>query len=143
MPKPKPPNPSKSLSESQSQPPSWPPFKPPLPVTYLAPEPHPSTSKIVLVPTFFPRNLCKDYVSFLKTLPLTTTPSKPKKGNAVRVNDRFQIEDAIFSRRLWEDTGLKDALAQEDVKDLWCGFYLTCSHTYSPLTYTGAERPSV
>lgn len=49
-----------------------------------------------------------------------TTPSRPKRGEAVRVNDRFQIEDAAFARRLWEQTGLREALLQgEDVKDLW------------------------
>jgi len=36
-----------------------------------------------------------------------TTPGKPKKGDAVRVNDRFQINDEEFARRLWEETGLK------------------------------------
>jgi hypothetical protein len=39
-----------------------------------------------------------------------TTPGKPKKGDAVRVNDRFQVDDEAFARRLWEDTGLKDLI---------------------------------
>jgi hypothetical protein len=38
---------------------------------------------------------------------LVTTPGKPKKGDAVRVNDRFQVVDEGFARRLWEETGLK------------------------------------
>ena len=37
-----------------------------------------------------------------------TTPSRPKKGDAVRVNDRFQIEDASFAKDLWERTGLAE-----------------------------------
>jgi hypothetical protein len=36
-----------------------------------------------------------------------TTPGKPKKGDAVRVNDRFQINDEEFARRLWDETGLR------------------------------------
>lgn len=100
--------------------PSWPAFKPPLPVLELAPQIHASTAKVVLLPSFFPRSLCRDYVSFLKTLPLQTTPSRPKRGEAVRVNDRFQIHDPLFARRLWEDTGLKEAILEgEELKDLW------------------------
>ncbi|TFB03582.1 hypothetical protein CCMA1212_004708 [Trichoderma ghanense] len=94
MPKPK----SKSSTAPQPPPPappSWPPFKPPLPVVELYPELHPATPNIVLLSSFFPRSLCRDYVAFLKTLPLQTTPSRPKKGEAVRVNDRFQIDDPV------------------------------------------------
>lgn len=59
-------------------------------------------------------------MAFLKTLPLQTTPVRPKRGEAVRVNDRFQINDPAFALRLWEQTGLKEALMEgEDVKDLW------------------------
>ena len=106
---------------ASSGPPSWPAFKPPLPVVDLAPETHQATSKIVLIPSFFPRSLCRDYVGFLKTLPLQTTPSRPKRGEAVRVNDRFQIQDPLFSRRLWEQTGLKEALVDrnEHLRSLW------------------------
>lgn len=101
-------------------PPSWPQFKPALPVLPLAPTTHPDTSKIVLLNNFFPRSLCRDYVSFLKTLPLQTTPGRPKRGEAVRVNDRFQVDDAAFAERLWSDTGLKEAiLGDEELKDLW------------------------
>ena len=39
-----------------------------------------------------------------------TTPGKPKKGEALRVNDRFNIEDAVFAERLWKETGLKELL---------------------------------
>ncbi|GJN67312.1 hypothetical protein PLICBS_001336 [Purpureocillium lilacinum] len=73
-----------------------------------------------LIPSFFPKSLCRDYVTFLKTLPLQTTPGRPKRGEAVRVNDRFQIEDHAFSQRLWEQTGLKEALLDnEELRELW------------------------
>lgn len=61
-----------------------------------------------------------------------TTPGKPKKGDAVRVNDRFEINDPGFAKRLWEETGLKElvcegaglrddgvALSVADQKELW------------------------
>jgi hypothetical protein len=52
---------------------------------------------------------------------MQTTPSRPKRGEAVRVNDRFQVEDPLFARRLWEQTGLKEALLEdnEHLRDLW------------------------
>ncbi|KAL6807539.1 hypothetical protein GGI42DRAFT_318240 [Trichoderma sp. SZMC 28013] len=116
---------SKSSAPAQAAPPpppSWPVFKPPLPVVELYPELHPATSNIVLLSSFFPRSLCRDYVAFLKTLPLQTTPSRPKKGEAVRVNDRFQIDDPAFALRLWETTGLKEVILEnETIKDLWGG----------------------
>ncbi|EWG38850.1 hypothetical protein FVEG_14961 [Fusarium verticillioides 7600] len=102
-------------------PPSWPAFKPSLPIVDLAPEPHPLTSKVVLMPSFFPRSLCRDYVTFLKTLPLQTTPGRPKRGEAVRVNDRFQVDSYDFATRLWEQTGLKDVLLDGDVNEKWGG----------------------
>ncbi|KAF4339266.1 2og-fe oxygenase superfamily [Fusarium beomiforme] len=95
--------------------PSWPAFKPSLPILDLSPEPHPLTSKVVTIPSFFPRSLCRDYVAFLKTLPLQTTPGRPKRGEAVRVNDRFQVESYDFAARLWEQTGLKEILLDGDV----------------------------
>lgn len=100
--------------------PSWPVFKPPLPVVELSPELHPASSKIALIPSFFPKSLCRDYVTFLRSLPLQTTPSRPKRGEAVRVNDRFQVDDAAFANRLWEHTGLKEvATEDETLRDLW------------------------
>lgn len=101
-------------AESPPTPPSWPAFKPPLPIVDLSPVPHPLTSKVVLIPSFFPRSLCRDYVSFLKTLPLQTTPGRPKRGDAVRVNDRFQVDSQDFATRLWEQTGLKEVLLDSD-----------------------------
>lgn len=100
--------------------PNWPQFRPPLPVAELAPQLHPATPKIASIPSFFPKSLCRDYVAFLKTLPLQTTPGKPKRGEAVRVNDRFQVDDPGFALRLWETTGLKEALlGNHRLKNLW------------------------
>ncbi|KAI5867431.1 hypothetical protein GGS23DRAFT_177594 [Durotheca rogersii] len=103
--------------------PSWPPFRLTLPVVPLAPEaPVPGLEeKIVLVRNFWPRSLCRDYVTFLRTLPLTTTPGRPKRGEAVRVNDRFQVDDPAFSQRLWAETGLRDALLEASFKHVWGG----------------------
>ncbi|KAL1901225.1 hypothetical protein Cpir12675_000591 [Ceratocystis pirilliformis] len=99
---------------------SWPPFKPALPVAPLTPEPLTEfPRKVVLLRNFFPRSLCRDYVSFLRGLPLVTTPGRPKRGDAARVNDRFQVQDAAFAQRLWEETGLQEALREEGVKGLW------------------------
>lgn len=98
---------------------SWPPFKPPLPVVDLTLESL-VEGKVIVLRSFFPRSLCRDYVSFLRELPLVTTPGKPKRGEAVRVNDRFQVDDARFADRLWTETGLKDVLASPDISHLWC-----------------------
>lgn len=122
MPKPKGSKSSKTPAPTPTPqpPPSWPAFKPPLPVVNLTLNPHPLTSKVVLVPSFFPRSLCRDYVSFLKTLPLHTTPGRPKRGEAVRVNDRFQVDSPDFAIRLWEETGLKEALLEGgDAQGRW------------------------
>lgn len=68
----------------------------------------------------------------MKTLPLITTPGKPKKGDALRVNDRFSVEDWRFAERLWKEAGLRELLLggrdagegggdgeQEGWRDLW------------------------
>ncbi|KAI1436926.1 hypothetical protein GGR50DRAFT_154705 [Xylaria sp. CBS 124048] len=104
-------------------PPSWPPFKPKLPVTQLIFDvPIPSLEdQIVLLRNFWPKSLCRDYLTFLSDLPLTTTPGRPKRGEATRVNDRFQINDAAFARRLWLQTGLKEVVSEDSVKHLWGG----------------------
>ncbi|KAI9831677.1 MAG: hypothetical protein M1819_004743 [Sarea resinae] len=66
--------------------------------------------QILTIPSLFTSTLCKTYVSFLSSLPFITTPARPKKGDAVRVNDRFQIDDPVFAERLWRETGLKDLI---------------------------------
>ncbi|KAL2128236.1 hypothetical protein VTI74DRAFT_9468 [Chaetomium olivicolor] len=111
-----------SATTPAAAPPSWPAFKPPLPVIDLAIEPlEKAEDKVVVLRSFFPRSLCRDYVSFLRELPLVTTPGKPKRGEAVRVNDRFQIDDPKFAHRLWAETGLMEVVLSEDVAHLWGG----------------------
>ena len=135
MPKQKTPK-SKPQPEVPPPPPSWPPFRPPLPVSDLTVETL-VPEKVVVIRGFFPRSLCRDYVSFLKTLPLVTTPGKPKRGEAVRVNDRHQIEDAAFARRLWLETGLSNALlAADELTSLWYGTYLP-----TPFAQPSLRRP--
>ena len=41
---------------------------------------------------------------------MTTTPGKPKKGDALRFNDRFQVQDEVFANRLWLETGLRELI---------------------------------
>ncbi|KAK3394119.1 hypothetical protein B0H63DRAFT_532129 [Podospora didyma] len=101
-------------------PPPWPPFKPALPVIDLILEPV-VPDKVVILRSLFPRSLCRDYVSHLRDLPLTTTPGKPKRGLALRVNDRYQIDDPKFANRLWTETGLKDAILDSTMNHLWGG----------------------
>lgn len=96
------------------QKPNWPALSP-LPSPYdlslnsLAP------NQILTIPRLFTSSLSQKYVSFLKSLPLVTTPGKPKRGDAVRVNDRFQIDDPDFARRLWEETSLRSLVLEGDI----------------------------
>ena len=109
--------PSKSTPPTPSNPsPNWPPFKPLLPTSDLSLTSL-VDSQIVLIKNFWTGKLCKDYVAFLRTLPLVTTPGKPKKGEALRVNDRFQITDEAFANRLWLETGLKDLVCGIENED--------------------------
>lgn len=103
-PDPKPPPPTR---KSSAAPPNWPPLRPLLPAADLTLTPL-LTDQIYLIRNFFPGTLCKSYASFLASLPLTTTPGKPKKDEAVRVNDRFQIEDTRFAEMVWSGTALKE-----------------------------------
>ncbi len=97
-------------------PPAWPPLKPlvaasDLQLTTLLP------SQILTVSHLFTSSLCKTYVDFLEKLPLTTTPGKPKKGDALRFNDRFRVIDEGFARRLWVETGLRDLVNGSEEHD--------------------------
>jgi hypothetical protein len=103
---------SAASSEPARQPPNWPAFTPLVPVEDLALQ-EVLPKQIIAIPNFFTASLCKTYVSFLSSLPLTTTPGKPKKGDAVRVNDRYQIHDPVFAGRLWNDTGLRKLVSGE------------------------------
>lgn len=44
---------------------------------------------------------------------MTTPGARPKKGDAVRVNDRFQVDDGGFAERLWAETGLRGLVMRE------------------------------
>ncbi|KAL1995089.1 hypothetical protein VTN49DRAFT_1276 [Thermomyces lanuginosus] len=91
---------------------NWPPLRPLVPSLDLYIDPI-LPNQIFLIRNFFTSSLCKNYVSFLSSLPLTTTPSRPKsKDEAVRVNDRFQIQDAEFAERLWSQTALRDLVSE-------------------------------
>lgn len=123
MPKPKKQSPT---PQKHNQPPNWPPLRPLLPPTDL----HLQTllpDQIYLISNFLPTPLCKTYTSFLSSLPLTTTPGKPKKDEAVRVNDRFQVEDGRFAEMLWSGTAMRELVTtrfgeggynEEEVEDV-------------------------
>lgn len=87
--------------------PDWPTLQPLVPTADLALETL-LEDQIILIHNFFTSTLCKKYVSFLSSLPLITTPVKPKEGEAVRVNDRIQFDDPAFAEQLWSFTALKD-----------------------------------
>jgi len=86
--------------------PNWPPMRPLIPASDLSLEAL-LDDQIYLIRSFFTSSLCKTYISYLSSLPLITTPGKPKKGEAVRVNDRFQTHDPNFAESLWNSTALK------------------------------------
>ncbi|GAB1194759.1 hypothetical protein APSETT444_004008 [Aspergillus pseudonomiae] len=118
--------PPKQRQQQQTPKPNWPPLRPLIPSSDLTLDPL-LPDQIYLIPNFFTANLCKTYVSFLSSLPLTTTPGKPKKGDAVRVNDRFQIQDERFAESLWSGTALKDLVMngngeeERSMKEIWGG----------------------
>ncbi|KAL9101339.1 MAG: hypothetical protein Q9163_003386 [Psora crenata] len=112
--------------------PEWPPLQPLIPANDLVLETL-LEEQILIIRNFFPWGLCKKYVSFLSSLPLVTTPTKPNDGDAVRVNDRIQFDDFAFAQKLWQSTGLsklvsgtdrpeaEGRLSQESAKKLWGG----------------------
>ena len=92
--------------------PQWPPLKPLVPTCDLSLEVL-LEDQVILIRKLFTSSLCQKYVSFLSGLPLTTTPGKPKKGEALRVNDRFQVEDAAFAEQIWQ-SGLKELVTSTE-----------------------------
>ncbi|KAL8829924.1 MAG: hypothetical protein Q9170_005967 [Blastenia crenularia] len=112
-----------------SLPPHWPPLKPLIPSADLSLETL-LKNQIIVIRNFFTSSLCRNLVAFLSSLPLVTTSGQPKKGDAVRVNDRFQVDDAAFAEQLWKTAGLHDLLksagdldseTQQDPEELWGG----------------------
>ncbi|KAK3938428.1 putative prolyl 4-hydroxylase 4 [Diplogelasinospora grovesii] len=132
--------PPAATAEQQPPPPSWPPFtKPTLPVVDLRLEPV-VPEKVVVLRRFFPSSLCREYVSFLRGLPLQTTPGKPRRGMAVRVNDRYQIDDASFARRLWTETGLGEVvLLDGENSHLWGGEVIGLNPNIRVYRYTQGQ----
>jgi hypothetical protein len=118
MPKPKKsdPKPPPTRQQPPTQPPNWPPLRPLLPTTDLHLTPL-VPDQIYLIRNFLPATLCKTYASFLSNLPLTTTPGRPKKDEAVRVNDRFQVQDARFAEMLWGGTALRELVLERFDED--------------------------
>ena len=100
--------------------PNWPPFAPLVPAEHLYVETL-LPDQILIIRNLFTSKLCKDYVAFLSSLPLTTTPGKPKRGEATRVNDRFQIDDPAFAKRLWEQTPLAHLVRTYEDQSAWKG----------------------
>ncbi|KAK5698908.1 hypothetical protein LTR97_006557 [Elasticomyces elasticus] len=128
--------------------PSWPALQPlvtaaDLTFTILLPD------QVLTIPRLWTAALCKTYVSFLATLHLVTTPGKPKKGNAVRVNDRYQINDPAFAERLWSDTALKQLvehptidgreLNSDETKHLWGGEVLGLNNNIRIYRYSAGQ----
>lgn len=70
-----------------------------------------------LIATMFRHS--RDYVSLFESLPLVKMAGRPKKREAARNNQRYQIDDAAFANRLWLDTGLQAALLDEEMAQLW------------------------
>jgi hypothetical protein len=102
--------------------PNWPSLAPVIPAVDLSLETI-LDDQILVIRNLFTSNLCKSYIAYLSTLPLTTTSGKPKKGEAVRVNDRFQADDAVFAHHLWENTALQELVSKDDT-DKWGGHVL-------------------
>lgn len=104
---------SENSKVSPVSPPNWPPLTPLVPAEHLFIETV-AADQILVIRSLFTANLCKTFVSFLSALPLTTTPGKPKRGEATRVNDRFQIDDPLFANTLWEQSGLQHLITSFD-----------------------------
>jgi len=118
------------VTATENKTPNWPAVQPVLPASDLELIPL-LPHQILTIPRFWTANLCKAYVTFLSSLPLLTTPGKPKKGDAVRVNDRYQVDDAAFAEQLWSGTALKElvespvidgeVLSEDARRTLWGG----------------------
>ena len=106
-----------AASTTVSQP-DWPPLQPLVPTVNLVLD-QVLEDQIVLIHNLFTASLCQRYVSFLSTLNLITTPTQPKKGEALRVNDRFRVDDPHFAEQLWSETGLKQLVT--DASNDWGG----------------------
>ncbi|MCJ1268881.1 hypothetical protein MMC22_008769 [Lobaria immixta] len=97
----------KSTATAASPPlPNWPALSPLVPSEDL----HLETlleGQVIIIRNLLTSALCHKYLQFLSSLPLVTTPVTPKDGDALRVNDRFEVQDGGFAQRLWNETGLE------------------------------------
>ena len=106
-------------TQSAASAPQWPLLKPLVPASDLCLE-NILEDQVIVIRNLFTSTLCKSYVSFLSTLPLITTPSRPKDGDAVRVNDRIEFNDPGFAENLWKNTALESLVKgtlQEESRD--------------------------
>ena len=144
-----PPPATSSSSAGPHSPPQWPPLSPLLPAADLAVITlHPD--QVLTIPHLWTSTLCRTYVNFLATLPLTTTPGKPRRGDAVRVNDRFQVEDTGFAERLWSCTALQELCSRPVIegrgeldaaatRELWGGEVLGLNSNIRIYRYTRGQ----
>ncbi|OQN95668.1 hypothetical protein B0A48_18192 [Cryoendolithus antarcticus] len=132
---------------AEAVPPQWPSLTPVLTAEDLTLETL-LPDQIVTVSNLMTPTLCAKYVNFLRSLPLTTTPTTPQKGHAVRVNDRYQVQDPSFAAALWEQTALKDLLIRHrentGSSDAWGGEVLGLNpniriYRYAPGHFFGAH----
>ena len=103
--------------------PIWPSLSPLIPSDQLSIETV-LDNQILVIRKLFTNRLCKSLVAFLSTLPLVTTPGKPRRGEATRVNDRYQVEDPQFANLLWSQSALRELVTAFDPKEMWCGSIL-------------------
>jgi hypothetical protein len=81
---------------------NWPTIPPPsssLSLTSL------SSLGLLLIDNLFPPALRRHFITFIDNLSLDP-PRAPKRGEAERRNERFQVQDDAFAERLWRDSGL-------------------------------------
>jgi hypothetical protein len=107
-------------TKTESNRPNWPAFTPLVPTDQLFIDTllH---DQILIIRNLLTSKLCRDYVAFLSQLPLRTTPGVQKRGEATRVNDRFQIDDPTFAQQLWEHTALRQLVDQYEDQSAWKG----------------------
>lgn len=80
---------------------------------------------VVEVPHLFSSQQCKAWLSFFASAatPVRLTPSPAaKRGEATRTNDRFSVQDAVFAERLFHESGLAEALVdeqEEGIGEFW------------------------
>lgn len=125
---------AKPKTAEQESPPNWPALQPLVPSSDLFLETL-LKGQIIVIRNFLTSTLCKNYVSFLSSLPLVTTPGQPRKHEALRMNDRYQVDDPGFAETLWNNTSLKELItglssdiereyerpSTESLKTLWGG----------------------